>query len=739
MSAQPPGYNPGDSLLQGGNATIAPLMGGGGGFIEGTPDQSLLQGGTANIVPLKGGAGEEDLFDVIEQAGIAAAASAPVHTAVAEVVEEMPEPNSTNLFNVIEKAGENAVASGPLYKVVAEVVPTEQFDIIQMARAAASGPSYSAVAEIVPQMPAPMVGGGDTEPISIESITLTGEGSLPDLTGEFPKLVDTYLDLILQRWERFNILTPQTVELPKVPSKTRHCPPPSGELDDERGERGADRLVEVLPKSTARIILFQPIRGDHAKFKQCLDYLNNDKTLDSDAVIIFAPPFFDATQDNHQNLYANFLKLKLQLEEQKSAAVYLLTQNTLANRFVGCTLSESVKDDPILNMLEPTYIVYPFPRTMPNETVPVGGILFSGAAADEVDAPASSIPSRLASIGQFITLGKRESFVFPPDPRVSDKMLGKITPYKKYRFKGAGALDFEGVMNMRLKGDPDIDVAALRSFDETKFLPFDPDHLALDEVQYERIPLDGEIYSIRKPGTGDGSITKDWISGRFTRDEAAMLNALNMRPEMLEDIFEDKWLIELSSFLENMVNSKCYTDTALITNAACDTSNTFIDKVFEYFLSNDARLRDLHDRENDIILQQADILAGKARSTLATTEEKQVELETRVKAELESIKQRAELAGIDTAIDLNQMLKDPFKDKRLKYIRMGTAIEQQIYQNIYKTENWCRQVVAIHLRSKKYSKGEMSVPAKDQVDAMSQLKLEFDKIKEEYPGWRFLW
>ncbi len=53
MNAQPPGYNPGESLLQGGNATIQPVMGGGG---HGDPEQSLLSGGnSANIIPLKGG------------------------------------------------------------------------------------------------------------------------------------------------------------------------------------------------------------------------------------------------------------------------------------------------------------------------------------------------------------------------------------------------------------------------------------------------------------------------------------------------------------------------------------------------------------------------------------------------------------------------------------------------------------------------------------------------------------
>ena len=739
MSAQPPGYNPSDSLLQGGNATIAPLMGGGGGFIEGTPDQSLLQGGTANIVPLKGGAAD-DLFDKIEEVRVAAAASAPVHTVVAEVVEKMPETPLTDPMNIIEKARQDALTSGPLYQAVAEVVPTEQFDIIRMARAeaAASGPTYSAVAEIVPQMPTPMRGGGDTDPIIIKNIPLQGKGGLSDIIEELPNLINIYLDFILLKWQRYNLLTPQMPELPKIPSKERHCIPYSGELDDEKGEASTDRLVVVLPKSTTRVILFEPVRGNPAKFKQCLDYLDDNIKQDKDAAIIFAPPFFEATEDN-RNLYAHFLKLKLDLEERKGAVVYLLTQNTLANRMVGCQLSQSVKDDPILNMLEPSYIVYPFPRTMPNMTMPVGGILFSGAAADEEAAPASSIESRLASIGQFVTVGGRSTFAFPPNIRVADKMLGKVTPYKVFRFKGRDALAFQGILDMRLKGEAGIDIDALRSFDETKFLPFDPDHLMLDNVRYERIPLDGQIYSIRKPGTGSGSVTNDWISEKFTRDEAAMLNALNMWPNMLEDIFKDEWIIQLTDFLTNMVNSKCYTDTALLTNAQCDTSSTFVDKVFEYFLRNDGRLRDLHERETDIILQQADILAGKARNSIAIGKGERAELESRVKAELESVKQHAELAGIDIAVDLEKMLKNPFNDKRLTYIRKGSSTDQQIYQNIYKMDHWCRQVVAIHLRSKKFSKGEMSVPAENQKDGTTKLEMEFKKLQDEYPGWRFLW
>jgi hypothetical protein len=53
MSAPPPGYNPSESLLQGGNASIHGVMGGGG---MGDPNESLLSGGdSANITPLQGG------------------------------------------------------------------------------------------------------------------------------------------------------------------------------------------------------------------------------------------------------------------------------------------------------------------------------------------------------------------------------------------------------------------------------------------------------------------------------------------------------------------------------------------------------------------------------------------------------------------------------------------------------------------------------------------------------------
>ena len=60
MSGPPPGYDPGQSVLQGGTATIHPVMGGGGGagLPAGFEHQSLLQGGeAAPIHAVSGGGG----------------------------------------------------------------------------------------------------------------------------------------------------------------------------------------------------------------------------------------------------------------------------------------------------------------------------------------------------------------------------------------------------------------------------------------------------------------------------------------------------------------------------------------------------------------------------------------------------------------------------------------------------------------------------------------------------------
>ena len=101
------------------------------------------------------------------------------------------------------------------------------------------------------------------------------------------------------------------------------------------------------------------------------------------------------------------------------------------------------------------------------------------------------------------------------------------------------------------------------------------------------------------------SLIDDWFNGKFTEDEAKMLNDLNFKPEYLQEIFEDHWRTELSEFLLNLVMHKFYSDTTLLTSANCDIANDFINRVFEFFLENDTRIARMHQQENEIYLDTA--------------------------------------------------------------------------------------------------------------------------------------
>jgi len=643
-------------------------------------------------------------------------------------------------LNIIEKARQNAMASGPLYK--SELPPTEEFDIIQMARAeaAASGPTYATVAEIVPQMPTPMVGGGENDPIVIEQIALTGDDNLPNVLDELPALLDEYKTLVMPSWRRFNKSTQRHTES-QILRVQRQCVPPRGMLDDERGEAGFDRGVVVLPKSTSRIILVQAVRGRPNIFRQALNYLSNNLGNNQETAVIFAPPFFDPTvsMDINRNLYANFIKSKLFCKKQNIGNLYLLTQWTISNMMVGNCLIQYQRDDPILNMLEPTYIVYPYKDIMPDESV-VGGILFSGAAANEQSAPTSSIERVYASIGDYITIGNRGEFAFPPATQAADKMFGKTLAYKVYRFKGPNAFEFQGLHLMKLKSEEYVEVN-LEGFDDNSFPPTDSDHLILDNVDYERILLDGRIYSIRNPSSNLSVYQTDWLTQRFTRDEADLLKALNLGRGILERVFEDDdepWNIQLADFLRNMVISKCYTDTALLTNAACDTSSKFVNKVFEFFLSNHPSIADLRTDEEGAKLRE-EMLRGQLHRTKIKSRDEAEEQRIRSEEENMSLREHAEAQGVDLRVDLAQISKNPFRDRRLIYVRQGGPLEIHIYQKIGEPRKWCRHIVAIERRSKRYSKAELSVTAENEIEGAAKLQQEFSKLGTEYPGWIFLW
>lgn len=653
---------------------------------------SLLQGGTSPITPLMGGG----------------------------------NTIMTDMHNSLLQGGESAeitpLKGGGGVMVIAQVVSTPPGKgKMKRNKVLRSQRLYKAkVVEVMPEQ-IPWVGGG-LDPIEIKNIDIPSDATIslnPDtlkamVQTEYPNLLKDYLKNALSKWKRdpsasAKIITRDTCSIPS-----------SGPLN-ENGVAGFDRLSHILPVTTRKIVLVSPINGDIGKLMNILTYIEK-YNQEPHTVFIFAPPFFNIINDNKE-IFTAYLKVK----SLSKSAMILLCMNTIPNRIIGCNLD---KRD-VVTMLEPTYVVYPFERTLGGNLVK--GIVFSGAAMNEVDVPATTGNSTTTS--SFIAIPNNNGWVaFPPD--IANNDTG-FEGYQKYRFTGVNAYKVTtDVVEFILQKA--VSVPKENPFIKGKFIATDESKLMIDHVDVERIPLDGELYSIRKPGLIP--VTKDWIDLKFTVDEAAMLNALNLRAEFLEVIFSEDsipWNQQLANFMENMVTSKCFLEPSLLMNANCDASTRFINRVFEYFLENDTAFSIMKQEQDKLMLEQGEVEVDKWRIDAARDKAEDMAKINKLSTQLKDQEARSNEMGVDVGRTISDLLKNPFNDRRIRVIAMGIFRPQLAYIN--KDDLWAKEIMAVNLKDNKFSKAELSIPdGIDAKDAVVKLNVAVKKLQDDYPGWKFI-
>jgi hypothetical protein len=695
-------------------------MGGGmngsgiGGTIMTNMDSSLLQGGeSVEITPLKGGGAMMVIAEVVSSGPgkgttveNSILASEPLYSA--KVVDELP---NTVIAQMISKPPGKA--------------KTLQNKVIR-----SRGIQPVKLREVMPENIPWMRGGGD--PIEVKEIHLPSDAKVSFSSSTLDELVqtqyDTLLDMyvkdLLPKWNRENGAARVIA--------TESCSIPSTGTLDQTGVAGFDRLSHILPVTTQKIVLVKPVNGDLENFLHLLTYIEKH-TDEIDTVFIFAPPFFDILKDN-KRLFAAYLKVRALAK----ATMIILCMNTMPNRIIGCKLGKKQ----VVTMLEPTYVLYPFERKIGD--INVDGLIFSGAALNEVDVPDTK--GKTASTSSFMAIPDNNGWIaFPPNIENKDNNL---EGYKVYRFTGDKAYPMKsGIVEFILSSDTSDHLnpkgAGAEVLDDTKlildkgsFIATRDSELMLRDVEFERVPLDGEIYSIRKPGLVP--VTKDWIDLKFTEHEAAMLNALNLRPGMLEEIFGGGWNRELASFMDNMVTSNCFLEPSLLIDANCDKSTTFINRVFQYFLENDLEYSVLKDEKKELVVEQAK--AAVTETVIEAAKEKidASEKINEVKAELQDHQARSNLVGVDTGRAIEELLRNPFNDKRIKVLAKGNFRPHVTY--IKADNSWGREIMAIELKSNKFARAELSIPGENfnQEDAKKKLMAAYDKLVIDYPGWKFM-
>lgn len=128
-----------------------------------------------------------------------------------------------------------------------------------------------------------------------------------------------------------------------------------------------------------------------------------------------------------------------------------------------------------------------------------------------------------------------------------------------------------------------------------------------------QVELNGSTYTIRNPTLDEkvsARVLADWTNPempRLTRGEADFLNALNLRPHILQEIFKGDtkpWEDHLKDFLQTMVLSNCLTDQTLLMKRECLSCRMFLKKVRQYYVNHNIEIDLIRQEEENKIREQ---------------------------------------------------------------------------------------------------------------------------------------
>jgi hypothetical protein len=217
---------------------------------------------------------------------------------------------------------------------------------------------------------------------------------------------------------------------------------------------------------------------------------------------------------------------------------------------------------------------------------------------------------------------------------------------------------------------------------------------------------------------------------------------LNLRPDILESIFgKDNWKRELADFLHYLTITKCYDDVRALTSAQCNRNSDFVEKVYEYFLLHDERIRSMEDEDNVLALQAAKDLIERALKKERDTGKTLEEAKAKFKAQLDSLWGQASVWGIDLSRDPRDYEKNPYTDQIVEKAHNNTWNNEAVTPADSPNE-WKFTIITINKRNR--SDTSLAHLYIDKIDgekegaAIMRLKERCDELNKAYPSWFFI-
>ena len=663
MSSPPPGYNPDASQLHGGtDAPIAKVMGGGGGGPEGYNEtQSLLQGGTdAPIVKMTGGGPKEDAAAVAAEA---AAKKAEAEAAKAQTLADTAErerlaahqattnannasPNYNNIV-ALEQAATSKATNAKAAAATAKAAALAARAAALAARAAADKEKMKDIAKEAADKAKARVrfapnaklenGKGSLEKVKkqLTVITIQAEVYEPSFSQEDtteirefmrsfslknPGLMPRYLELITSfrkrattKWATyFTNIKPQTPPFPSVvvPTLPVH------------------KLVEVLPQTTANIIIIPPIKGNYEKFLRSVEFLYanniiNENDSVENAVIVFMSPLFGKDADAQRLLYSF-----LSLQEKNIASVFALQGDDADSREVGAQFYEgtlntdTIFDTIFLNYLNPSYLL------LPRKVGGYDGILFTSDTGPEPMfpkiknkryTPVSELLKRKSAFSfnantesddtfkNYLTFASGNGSTELPATKADIEICGNLkTVFDMKDMKPFQISDVDDIYVLRLEKDRRPLLCANLMYTDEKFESGELDP-AFHTAATVEVYVDGQKWTFRDPRqseytrvldkiaegseapTSRNLVMQNWERAIYSASEAGFLNHVNLSPRILSETFgSDVWKKMVAKFLNNLVTSNCFEDTDILSKGQCEDTRIFLNEVFNRLFMMDS-------------------------------------------------------------------------------------------------------------------------------------------------------
>lgn len=632
MSSPPPGYNPDASQLHGGtDAPIAKVMGGGGGGPEGYNEtQSLLQGGTdAPIVKMTGGGPKEDAAAVAAEAEAvkaeAAAKKAEANAATATMESAGIEGDmAIDLMLDAKYADEKAAKAKAVAARAAAVKARALADSTKAP--VKKGVRFNSNAKLENGKGSPEKFKKELTVTAIQAEVYEPSFSQEDTTEirEFmrsfslknPGLMPRYLELITsfrkratEKWFEYSNSKPQTPPFPSVTAPTLPV----------------HKLVEVLPPTTANIIIIPPIKGNYEKFLRSVEFLYanniiNENDIVENAVIVFMSPLFGKNADAQRLLYSF-----LSLQEKNIASVFALQGDDADSREVGPQFyKETLNTDTIfLNYLNPSYLLLPrkvggydgilftsdvgaepmFPKIKNKTYTPVSDLLKAKKSAFSFNANAQSDDT----FKNYLTFASGNGSTELPATKADIEICGNLkTVFDMKDMKPFQISDVDDIYVLRLEKDRRPLLCANLMYTDEKFESGELDP-AFHTAGTVEVYVDGQKWTFRDPRqseytrvldkiaegseapTSRNLVMQNWERAIYSASEAGFLNHINLSPRILSDTFgSDVWKKMVAKFLNNLVTSNCFEDTDILSKGQCEDTRIFLSEVFNRLFMMDS-------------------------------------------------------------------------------------------------------------------------------------------------------